>query len=782
MKKSIIILLFFLVSVNILYCSENTVPKPSSKINKLFAQKKDSSQPSNEIKEEKSQIIDPQEANDTQKEEEVETLSPTEISQLKEELQPDVELNFNNASLQNIVDQISQIFNITFIPDDVVKVPGSSTKPLSDSKISFKTNVPFSRKKAWNFFTMFLELAGWSLVPTSDPSVYRITNIKNANKLPLPTYINTSIDVLPESDQRIRYVCFLENSSPEQMSNLLKNLVSANAQLDMMKTLQAIIITDAAYNIISLLKIIKELDKTSESQILSVINLKEAETTEVAALIKSLQNKKDENAAPWMAPKNESSLYYFSKDVTLIPSPRTNSLILVGPREGVRRIEQFIASHVDIELKQMYRPVHVYELNYAPAKQVAEILNNVVQFGKKSSGGGKEGPSATESGAVIGGLKYFGDVFIQPEDQGNRLLIRSNQEDWVHLSKIIDQLDKRQLQVAIEVMIIELDLDRTRQLGVQWQTKNPAKIEGQMTGFFGNDAQVATITNTPATYSNTLLGNLISLAKSATTGTTLFTLGKESVYAILGILSTDTQSRLLANPFIVATNKYQSVVAISETRRAQSQTIGTGATASSGISNFDAKLQVSITPQINEFGLINLDINVIIEDFLEPASGTDASNANKTTRQVYTNANVADKEVLALGGLVKRKKVITKSKIPVLGDIPLIGNIFKNEKYTMENSQLVIFMSPTIIKPTDESSNLYTRNKSKFMTIVSRGIADQYEKDDRDPIYRWFFKDADYEMSDDIERFVSKGTKEEKEKGKTANVISQSVTNGEGTE
>jgi general secretion pathway protein D len=774
MKKKLILVLFLILSIMSKLSSQEQI-NAQGKINNLFAQKKEPIQ--NDISPGKN-TAKPESNSKTSEDIKELPLSDNEINQLKEEIIPDVELNFNNASLQNIVDQISQVFNITFIPDDVVKTPGTTTKPLSDSKISFKTNVPFSRKKAWNFFTMFLELAGWSLVPTSDPQVYRITTIKNANKLPLPTYINTSLDILPESDQRIRYVCFLENSSPEQMSNILKNLTSANAQLDTMNLLHAIIITDAAYNIISLLKIIKELDKTSENQILSVINLKEAETTEVSALIKSLQNKDENASAPWM-PKKESSLYYFSKDVTLIPSPRTNSLILVGPSEGVRRIEQFVLSHIDIELKQMYRPIHIYDLNYAPAKQIAEILNNVVQFGKKNSGGNKEGPSASESGAVVGGLKYFGDIFIQPEEQGNRLLIRSNQEDWIHLSKIIDQLDKRQLQVAIEVMIIELDLDRTRQLGVQWQTKNPAKIEGQMTGFFGSNAQVATITDTPAKYSNTLLGNLIGLAKTATTGTTLFTLGKESVYAILGVLSTDTQSRLLANPFIVATNKYQSTVAISETRRAQTQIVGT---SQAGISTFDAKLQVSITPQINEFGLINLDINVIIEDFLEATSGTDASNANKTKRQVQTNANVADKEVLALGGLVKRKKVITKSKIPILGDIPLIGNIFKNEKYSMENSQLVIFMSPTIIKPTDESSNLYTRNKSKFMTMVSRGIADKYEKDDKDPIYRWFFKDADYEMADDIEKFVSKGALKEKEKNKAPNIISQSVNQEEGSE
>lgn len=705
-----------------------------------------------------------------------EELSKIEIEQLKQELEPEVELNFNNASLQNIVDQISQIFDITFIPDDVVKTPGSQVKPLSDSKISFKTNVPFSRKKAWNFFTIFLELAGWSLIPTNDSHVYRITAVEKANKSPLPTYINTSVDILPESDQRIRYVCFLENSTPEQMVGLLKNLTSANAQLDTMPLLRTIIITDVACNIISLLQIIKELDKTSESQILSVINLKEAEATEVVSLIKDLQNKDEPSSLPYGMQKRETSLFYFPKDVSLISAPRTNSLILIGPREGVKRIEHFILTQVDVELKQMYQPVHIYDLNYAPAKQIADILNSVVQFGKKSGGGSKEGgPTAGEAGGVIGGLKYFGDIFIEPEEQGNRLLIRSNQEDWIHLSKIIDQLDKRQQQVAIEVMIVEISFNKTRQLGVQWQTKNPATIEGQMSGFFGSKAQVATNASPPP-YTNTLLANLINLAKVPEAGTMLLTLGKESVYAILGLLDKNVQTRMLANPFIVATNKYTSTVAISETRRAQTQIVGEN---QAGNQSFDAKLQVSIMPQINEFGLINLDINVIIENFLQDVSGTSANNANKTTRQVQTNANVADKEVLALGGLVQRKKTVTTTRIPILSRIPLIGNIFKNEYHNVIESHLVIFMSPTIIQPTDVTSNLYTRNKSQFMTMLSRAYSEKYERSERDPIYRWFFKEVDgQDMSDDIETFIAKGTKKQPTPDEPkANIITQSVEN-----
>jgi len=773
MKKLICQLLVIIWSTSAVGAELKQQKIQSIKKDGLFAPRK------KQVDKKVPQEITEQEFAKTEKASEIK-LTKDELEQLEAKNESDIELNFNNASLQNIVDQISHIFDITFIPDDIVKTSGSKIKPLSESKISFKTNAPFTRKKAWDFFTIFLELAEWSLVPTYDPQVYRIMPVAKAKKSSLPTYINTSCDILPKNDQRIRYVCFLENSTCEQMKGILGKLASSADVIKPFPLMRAIIITDVSHNVISLLQIIKELDKTTESQLLSVINLKEAEVSEVITLLKLLQDEDEPAVNQWMTPKKETTLYYFSKDVALIPAPRTNSLILVGPTEGVKRIENFVLTHIDTELKQMYRPVHVYELDYAPAKEIAGILNKVVKFGTETGKDGKDGKTVGEAGGVVGGLKYFGDVFIEAEEQGNRLLIRSSQEDYDHLRKIIDQLDKRQLQVAIEVMIVEIRLDRTRQLGVQWQTKNPTTLQGQMTGFFGQGAVVDSTTGGKPPYTNTLLANLMQLAKVPDAGTTLFTLGKESIYAILGVLDKNTQTRLIANPFIVATNKYSAAVAISEERRAESEIVQ-GMTKTSGNNSVEASLKVSITPQINAAkGMINLDIDVTIENFTLPVSGTDASNANKATRQVQTNANVGDKEVIALGGLIKKKKTSYKTKIPILSRIPIIGNIFKNEKHENEDSILVIFMSPTIIHPTQEITNIYTKNKANFISGVSRGISERYETSKNDPIYSWFFKPIDESFSDEIDSFVSKGIKKSKKKAakksKTPQAIMKSVS------
>jgi general secretion pathway protein D len=667
-------------------------------------------------------------------------------------LQPDqlVELNFNNASLQNIADQIAQIFNVTFLCDDVVKIPSTTIEALKESKVSFTSNIPFTKKRAWDMFTTFLELAGWSIVPTTDPQIFRITMIDKANKSPLPTFINTPIDMLPDNDQRIRYVCILENSPSDQMKTLVDKLKSPKALTDVFAILNALIITDTAYNIQSLLTIIRELDSTTKTQALSVLHLKEADASEVVELIKTLQQTDSSPQAPWMPPKQESTLFYFSKDVTLISAPRTNSVILVGPQDGVKRIETFILEHVDTELKQRYNPVHVYNLDFAPAEQIADILNNAVKFGKTSDSASKR---VGEAGGVVGGLKYFGDIHIEPVKEGNRLIVRSSQEDFDHLKDIIQQLDQKQPQVAIEVTIAIVSLDKKRQWGVQWNTKKPRTVDAQLTGFFGSKAKIDD--KTPS-----LIGDLLSLAGAAKQGTTIFTLGKKSVYAILGMFSSYGQTRVIANPFIVTTNKYRGTVSISEERRVVSEFIE-GDRTTKGFGTYTAETTVHVTPQINSQGTINLNIQVILQDFTSPQSAagdSQAEDANKICREVKTSANVSNGETLVLGGLISKKKEYSKTKFPILSQIPIIGALFRNEDLEVEDNLLVIFMSPTIIQPTGEEILRYTKNKADYIHSISKSWHKQ-ELLDRDPIHRWFFKPIDEEIEDDIPAFVNKGVR-----------------------
>ncbi|MCL4379873.1 hypothetical protein M1466_00055 [Candidatus Dependentiae bacterium] len=639
----------------------------------------------------------------------------------------DIEFNFNNASLKNITSQIETMFNIVFLPDDALKGGSTDSQTLADSKISFNTYRPMSKRRAWDLYQTLLGLAGFAVVATNDPKIFRITAIQKANRSPLPMFFNAPLELVPDNDSRIRYVITLTNSTPDQMKNLLDKLKSATALIEAFQELKAIILTDTAYNVKSIVKIITELDRTNVPQVLSVLKLRQADADEVADLIKQLQGKDDPAKRSGFA-KKSSALYFIPQEVQVISEPRSNSLVIIGPKNAVARIEQVIQEQIDTALKEVYQPVHTYSLNYAPAQQVADIMNSVLKYGQDTSAG--------KAGGVRGGEKYFANVFIQAEPQGNRLIIRSSKTDFEHLKKIIAQLDQRQPQVAIEVLIISLRLDEIRQLGIQWDSKNDRKINVQMSGFLGNSGPVIN------TSTGSIIANLLSLAQGAPIGSTVVSFGQQSVWAIFAAVQTLTESRVVSNPFLVATNKYQASVAIGETRRVQiGQIQGSNNTPIPQYGNIDANLVVTATPQINSMGIITLDINVAIEQFTRSfaEAQTNPSAGNTDKRSVTTTANLADSEVLALGGLVRTTQNNNGTRFPLLYKIPIIGRLFSNQKKETVTDNLIIFICPKIIRPDTINAAEYTSAKQEFAKEVVGGLQ-ALSTNERDPIYNWFFK------------------------------------------
>ncbi|HJM68703.1 MAG TPA: secretin N-terminal domain-containing protein [Candidatus Babeliales bacterium] len=668
-----------------------------------------------------------------------------------------VNINFNNASLQNIADEISTLFNITFLPDDALKKADGTPlgKGLADHKVTFNTHRTLTANQALNLFKTFLELAGFSMIATYDPLVYRITTIANANKSPLPTYINSPIESVPNNDTRIRYVLIIVNNSPKDIGTTLTKLKSKQATIEAFDDLNALVITDKAYNVRGLIQIARELDSGNLPETLSVIKLQEADADEVAKTIENLKQK-DGQRPQWGAAKKQP-LFYFPSDVKLIPS-RNNTLIILGGKEGVRRIENFISEHIDKKLKTNYNLLHVYPLNYALAEPVAEILTQVVQFGKTSSGAQN-----------VSAETYFSDVFIQAEKQNNSLIIKANKEDYAMLQPIINGLDVQQPQVAIEVLIVDLRINKSKGLASQVRNRSDQTVNWQTSGFFNNAE------STPQLAADgSLLGNLLELVKTlngSLAGTTLLSLGKTSVWALFGILEKTTQSRVLSNPFLVSTNKYKASVSLGETRNVATQKISSGGEqGTQGFTEISAELKVTIVPQINEFGIINLNIEVLLEEFTSSESTTAANSqslGNKEIRVVKTTANVADGEVLALGGLIKSKSNSAITGTPALQRIPIVGRIFSNQNDVNDKENLVIFIAPKVIQPQQKTSQYYTENKADYL---QQQFASFKRDDDHfqpnDPVRKWFFDPDKIDQSEQTLEFMyaTKTQKEAKQK------------------
>lgn len=692
----------------------------------------------NQETEDRPEISSEEKQPESQKSETPEQAQKKDAEQKAKELdEPAIEFNFENADLEMLINQISELFDITFIADDSIIPMLQGAKSVRGNKISFKTQRTLTKREAWNLFITFLDIAGFTVISEGNPKIRRIVTIEAARKSPLPAYIGVPAKDLPDNDEMVRFVYFVDNAALETIRSVVDALRSPNSSLVVLQEMKAFVLTDKAYNIKSLMNIVYELDKVTMPQAMSVLKLRRADAKEVKQLYDSLAqvDEKSLQQQRFFPGRKLPSNHYFSEQVSVFAEPRTNSLILLGPADSIKRLEDFIMQSVDTELTVPYSPLHVLPLKYADATTVANIMNEVTKFGT--------GTEAGKVGGVRGGDKYLKPITFTPEPETNRIVVKGDYEDFLKAKEIILELDAPQPQVAIEVLLLSVSLTESKQLGAQIRTNEPGEqglfgtnVTYQTSGLMGNGE---IIENPNGNGVNRLLGNLLNLITSGVNpGNTIISLGDSlSVWAIIQALQTATNAQVLANPFLIATNKTKALVSLGEVRRVITGTIvGGNQNDVNTYGDAPAKLEVAITPQINSDGMIILDIVISISQFVGAAN---PDNAVRTVREIKTKAIVTNKEVIALGGLVQNNIEDSQTKVPILGDIPILGWLFKNKQKVDSKSNLLVLISSRIIEPnSDEDIIRFTQNHITDYTDTANEMIQPSEV--RDPVNRWLFK------------------------------------------
>ncbi|MFC1842435.1 hypothetical protein ACFLYU_02140 [Candidatus Dependentiae bacterium] len=663
----------------------------------------------------------------------------------KEKEEEKIVFNFEDVDLVNVAAYVESLFNVKFITDEAIKPIAKGGKSLSGNKVSFKTQKPMTRDQAWGLFVAFLNMAGFALVPQGGPregvQFYRVRIIKSAVKSAIPIYINIDSEKLPNNDQLIRYGYFVKDCPLDTIHKVLKSLKSTEAPLLILNDHKAFIITDKSYNIKVLMKIVKELDKVTMPQSMSVLKLYKVDAIEVQKIYNNLtKNSQDSTvAARLFGPKGPSKSLYFPKKTKMIVEKRTNSLILLGTVEGIKKVESFVRDYIDIDVTTPYSPLHIYELKYAYAVTIANMMNKLVQFGAKKRGG------------LRGGDKYFKNMKFTAEKEGNRLIIRGDYDDYLKAKEVLDKIDEPPVQVAIEILILAIDVQDQRELGAQIRNKflspDGSRLNFQTSGItLGGSARTVLPRKDPDTHKLNgalrLLGDLVNLVTGATAGNTVLSLGSDryGVWGIFGILSKITNTQIVSNPFLTATNNTKARVKLGSTKRVVSATV-VGNTETQAFDNYNAFIDVEVTPHINSAGMIVMDVKIGFDSF----SGDTAKNK----RLIETSIVAANNEVLALGGLLKNKEEDDLSRTPILGKIPILGWFFKNKKKTNEKEDLLVLITPHVIDPAESIKEFTKRHVKEYKDTLEEL---EVVKNSKDPIDRSFFKDKKSEF--DLESFI----------------------------
>jgi general secretion pathway protein D len=664
-----------------------------------------------------------------------------------------IEINFDNTDLQNVLNWVSDVFKVNFLADDAINPQPPNAKIVGGNKITFKTQRPLTKRQVWDLFVTFLDLFGLSIVKGPNPDLYKVVSTdpkaaRSAARSTLTAFLNVHWSCLPNSDERIRYIYFIRNSTLATLQGIVDAFRSNTGTVNSLPDLNAFVLTDRGTNVRSVMQIVEELDSTSSPEALSVLKLVHADAEEVKAFYDKLTQAEDPRglAARILGAKKAPSSIYFPDNTRVFAERRTNTLIILGTQDGIHKVEDFIINYVDTEIKVPYSPLYVYELQYTKAEDIAAILSAVTKFAPDSA--------AAQSGGVRDGDKYLRPMTFQAEPSGNRLLISAEKEDYLKVLDIIKKLDVMQPQIALEVLVVNVTANDDREFGVQIRNK------GQDVFGHGINAQNSGLPLAGGAFASpvvdqttgSLLANLITLAQNQTAGATLISISNKfnSVWALFKLLETQVHLNVISNPFLVTVNNYAAQVSLGTTRRVLTGQVQSQLTTETQ-GDVTANLTVNITPLINSTGNINLQITINVDSFTDT---NNPSSATRDTKSIKTNANVGNGEVLAIGGLLQTNETDATTKIPILGDIPLLGWLFKNKTKVKNKDNLLVFISPRIVEPRLKGGiGTYSQDKADHTKVIMSEMRQPAER--RDIIHRWFFYDRPDENNEVVDNYIA---------------------------
>ncbi len=473
-----------------------------------------------------------------------------------------------------------------------------------------------------------------------------------------------------------------------QMVPILRPLVPQQGHLAAYPSSNVLVISDRAANIHRLITIIGRIDRPY-SQEIEVVPLQHASANEVVQIINSL-NRKDAQGGQ------------VPGQATLAADERSNSILLSGDNAARLRIRGLIA-HLDTPLEGGGNSQVVY-LKYAKAAELAPILLGITQF---------EAQGEQQQGGTVTTFAQNSDVDIQADETTNALIITASPAKFESLRRIIKQLDIRRAQVLVDAIIAEVSTGLAKDLGFQFAYV-PTDRSGSGTpavGFLDSNLTL------PSLFADEVVDTITGIGNGFFAGAAKRS-GKDRWAAILRALEVDAATNILSTPSILTLDNEEAEIVV-----AQNVPFVTGSFTNTGsgtdtsvnpfqtIERQDVGITLRITPQINEGDSVQLDIE---QEASTLSSSTVATDLITNKRAIKTSVLVRDQQTIVLGGLIEDTYRDVVQKVPLLGDIPLLGHLFKITTTTKDKQNLMVFIHPIIIR--DEAlGSLATNSKYKYL-------------------------------------------------------------------
>ena len=622
-------------------------------------------------------------------------------------------LNLKNADIHSLIQTVSRQSGRNFVVDPRVK-----------ARVTVISSTALNADELYETFLSVLQVHGYAAVPSGD--LVKIVPDVNAKQGPVPAF---SEDI-SSSDQLVTQVIKVENVPAAQLVPILRPLVPQQGHLAAYAATNTLIVTDRASNIDRLISIIKGIDRPDNDEV-ELVQLRHASASEIIRILQSLQSRGGQiDGTPG--------------SVRFAADERTNSILLSGDPSARTRMRGIIMN-LDTPVESGGNTRVVY-LRYANAADLLAILTGVSAGQAKigTGGGDDEGGEATPNASAQAAPTVDANgqvvqqqapqvptaslirratqdtdrpnVDIQADEDTNALIITAPPDEMRSILAVVEQLDIRRAQVLVEAIIAELSTNNSDQLGV-------------------NFAVDGTDSNRPAAYTNlggatqALVGTVASQGATLSQGLSLalgrFGSGSIDFGFLLSAIASDSDNNILSTPTLVTMDNQEAEIVVG-----QNVPFVTGQQLSASNNNpfqtierQDIGISLKVKPQINEGDNIKMEIEQEVSDVSNTAV-TGATDITTNKRSIKTTVLVEDGQTLVLGGLIDDKISDARDKVPFLGDIPLLGSLFRYRTSSKSKRNLMVFLHPTILRDPG-TADYYSRSKYDDLRAAQLGLFEQ---------------------------------------------------------
>lgn len=581
-----------------------------------------------------------------------------------------ITLNFQDVDIRALINTVSEITGRNFIVDPRVK-----------GQVTVVSGAPLNADQIYEVFLAVLTVHNFSAVPSGGVTKIIPNNI--VKQEPTPT---TYGEIQDESEEQITQVYKLKHASVQELVPILRPLLPPTSHFAAHAPSNTLVFTDTRANVRRILDIIARMDLPDRGSNVRVVFLDHARASDLVTVLSQL-------ASNFNVPQGEGGQR--SRQISVQADEATNALIINAP-DSEYQLLQAVVDQLDVE-RPTQKDIHVMYLEYAKATDLVDILNQV-----------SEGLVETEAGQAVERR-----ITVQADESANALVIHARPKEFQSIETVIKQLDIKRKQVFVEAIIAEVSFNKAADLGIEWRaTSNDVTSGGEVTGS----------TDFSDISGGLTLGFINQFIVNATGAVV------PDLEVILRALRSDSHTNILSTPNLLTLNNEEAEIVVGQevpfvTGQFTTPVTG-GDQVDDGVNPFqtierrDVGLSLKITPQINAGDTITMEVEQEISNVSE-TTVQGASDLITDERRINATVQVDSGQIVVIGGLIRDDVLDTVEWVPVLGRIPIIGELFKRKQKSAVKTNLMVFLRPKIVEDAASMAES-TRKKYDYMRDLSQ--------------------------------------------------------------